>query len=157
MPGLRMKTLLNPKDKQEIIQRLGAVRADSQRRWGKMSAHQMVCHLCDSLRCYMGEKTVSRAPGRLPRRTFKWLALWVPVPWPRGFRTRPELDQQTGGTRPAEFEGDMSELFRLLDRFAGRPRDYEWPAHPFFGQMPEKDWMRMAYLHADHHLRQFGA
>jgi hypothetical protein len=152
-----MRTLLNPKDKQEIIQRLGAVRADSQRRWGKMSAHQMVCHLCDSFRCYMGEKPVSRAPGWFPRRTFKWLALWVPVPWPRGFRTRPELDQQTGGTRPAEFEGDMRELLSLLDRFTGRPRNYEWPAHPFFGQMTEKDWMRMAYLHADHHLRQFGA
>jgi hypothetical protein len=25
-----------------------------------------------------------------------------------------------------------------------------------FGPMTEKDWMRWGYLHADHHLRQFG-
>jgi hypothetical protein len=25
-----------------------------------------------------------------------------------------------------------------------------------FGPMSERDWMRWGYLHADHHLRQFG-
>jgi Protein of unknown function (DUF1569) len=28
--------------------------------------------------------------------------------------------------------------------------------HPIFGPMTAKDWMRWGYLHADHHLRQFG-
>jgi hypothetical protein len=151
-----MKTLLNPEDKQEITRRLGSIRPGSQRMWGTMSAHQMVCHLCDSLRCYMGEKTVSPASGWYPRGTFRWLALWVPIPWPKGFRTRPELDQQADGTRPTEFAGDARELLRLLDRFTRNPRDYQWQPHPFFGQMSEKDWMRMGYLHVDHHLRQFG-
>ena len=30
------------------------------------------------------------------------------------------------------------------------------PAHPMFGPMTPEDWMRWGYLHADHHLRQFG-
>jgi len=29
--------------------------------------------------------------------------------------------------------------------------------HPIFGWMSEASWMRWAYLHTDHHLRQFGA
>jgi hypothetical protein len=34
--------------------------------------------------------------------------------------------------------------------------EFRWPAHPIFGKMSETDWMRWAYLHVDHHLRQFG-
>jgi prephenate dehydrogenase len=30
------------------------------------------------------------------------------------------------------------------------------PSHPMFGPMSPEDWMRWGYLHADHHLRQFG-
>jgi hypothetical protein len=28
--------------------------------------------------------------------------------------------------------------------------------HSIFGSMTNQDWMRWGYLHADHHLRQFG-
>ncbi len=152
-----MKTLLNAKDKDEIVRRLETIRPESRRRWGKMSAHQMVCHLSDSFRVYMGEKTVTPAPGRYPRKPFKWAALWLPLRWPHGFKTRPEMDQQIGGTPPAEFGNDMRELQLLLDRYTRKPRDFDWPPHPFFGQLSDEDWLRLGYLHMDHHLRQFGA
>lgn len=45
-----MKTLLNVKDKEEIIARLQGVRPTSLRLWGKMSAHRMVCHLSDGFK-----------------------------------------------------------------------------------------------------------
>ena len=32
-----------------------------------------------------------------------------------------------------------------------------WPRHPIFGRMSQRAWLRWAYLHMDHHLRQFGA
>lgn len=69
----------------------------------------------------------------------------------------PELDQQIGGTPPAGFEADMRELRQLIARFASQPTDCKWPAHPHFGPMSGMEWMRLGYLHADHHLRQFGA
>jgi hypothetical protein len=28
--------------------------------------------------------------------------------------------------------------------------------HPIFGALSARDWLRWGYLHADHHLRQFG-
>ena len=79
------------------------------------------------------------------------------VPWPKGFKTVPELDQQVGGTPPVVFDNDVRGLRNLVDRFTGRPRDFKWQPHPQFGQMSEKEWMRLGYLHMDHHLRQFGA
>jgi hypothetical protein len=86
----------------------------------------------------------------------KWAALELPLPWPRGVETRPEVDQERGGTPPTELQADLNELFRLLDRFTHQPRDFQWQPHPIFGVMEDADWMGWGYLHMDHHLRQFG-
>ena len=85
-----MKTLSNPRDKNELLLRFANVRADSQPRWGAMSAHEMICHLSDSFRVSLGEKHVSPATSLLKRTLLKWFALWVPLRWPHGFKTLPE-------------------------------------------------------------------
>jgi hypothetical protein len=122
-----------------------------------MSAHQMICHLCDSCRMAMGEKPVSDASGRLQRTLVKWIALYLPVRWPPGIPTRPEVDQQVAGTRPVEFAADVAELEGLLELITTREKGFDWPVHPIFGRMSHAAWLRWAYLHTDHHLRQFGA
>jgi hypothetical protein len=152
-----MKTLLNHQNTEEIITRLQAVHPACPRRWGKMSAHQMVCHLTDGFRMYMSLKTVPLVPVPYPRSLVKWVALWVPIPWPKGFKAAPQLDQQEGGTPPTMFDNDVRELRNLVGRFVRQPRDFRWQPHPHFGQMSDREWMRLAYLHLDHHLRQFGA
>lgn len=152
-----MKTFANPQDKAEILRRLESIRPTSPRQWGKMSAHQMICHLTDSFRATMGDKAVSRMPGVYPRTLFKWMALYVPMSWPHGFKTRPEMDQQIGGTPPAEFNADLQELRGIIERFAASFRDGQGQPHPVFGRMSHRDGMRWGYLHSDHHLRQFGA
>ena len=53
----------------------------------------------------------------------RWIALYAPVRWPAGILTTPELDQDAGGTRPAEFEADVAELERLLMEVATDRRD----------------------------------
>ena len=75
-----MKTLLNPRDRNELLDRLTKVRPDSQPRWGTMSTHQMVCHLSDSFRACLGEKYVSPSSTFLTRTLMKWAALWTPCP-----------------------------------------------------------------------------
>ena len=153
-----MKTLLNSSDKTELLARLQSVTPTSARRWGKMSAHQMVCHLADAFRLYMGLRAARPMAMPYPRIVLKWAALWAPIPWPRGFKTAPEMDQEVEGTRPTVFAEDLGGLGFLVNRFTRQPRDFEWPqAHPHFGLMSTAEWMRLAYLHTDHHLRQFGA
>ena len=153
-----MKTLARERDKAEVLRRLEALRDDSVRRWGRMSAHQMVCHLSDGCRILTGERpTQLMASPPLPRGVTKWIALYAPVPWPAGIRTSPELDQTIGGTRPADFQSDLAELARLIDDIAtNQPGRFGGHLHPVFGPMSESAWLRWAYLHADHHLRQFG-
>ncbi len=70
--------------------------------------------------------------------------------------TRPEMAQDQGGTPPGAFERDRVLLLSTIDRFTAPGRDFDWHPHPLFGSMRESDWMRWGYLHADHHLRQFG-
>lgn len=150
-----MKTLARVPDRDELVRRLRAVRPDSAARWGRMSAHQMICHLADAFRMATGAKVVSPASGPLQRSVVKWIALYLPVAWPAGIPTRPEADQLIGGTKPLEFARDVAQVETLLAEVAAQ-HPGGWPEHPIFGPMSHRAWQRWAYLHTDHHLRQFG-
>ena len=53
--------------------------------------------------------------------------------------------------------GEKSLIFGNLGWAVERkPRESGSGSIPMFGHMSEKDWMQWGYLHADHHLRQFG-
>ena len=121
-----------------------------------MSVHQMVCHLSDSFLVCMGRKPVSHSTSLLQRTIVKWMALYLPVRWPAGIRTRPEIDQELGGTRPLQFAADLAQLEQLLELVTARTTSFDWQPHPRFGRMSDSDWLRWGYLHMDHHLRQFG-
>ena len=105
----------------------------------------------------LGEKHVSSASGPLRRTFWKWFALYLPMRWPPGILTRPEIDPLVAGTSPGAFADDVAQVEALFDRIATRERHTPWPDHPLFGRMSGAAWLRWAYLHADHHLRQFGA
>ena len=103
----------------------------------------------------MGEKRVKPSGTFFTRTLMKWTALWVPVAWPHGIQSPPELDQRQGGTPPAAFASDLEKLRILLERFCAAQGGFG--PHAFFGQMSRTERMRHAYLHLDHHQRQFGA
>ena len=137
--------------------RLREVRPHSVRRWGRMSAHQMVCHLSDSFLMVTGQKPVSHATSLLHRTVVKWIALYLPL-------RVAGRNSDAAGNRSG---GGWHEAGRLrgrccaargaagADHHAGTAPD--WQLHPIFGRMSEAAWLRWAYLHMDHHLRQFGA
>ena len=152
-----MKTLANARDREEILRRLNTIGPGSPRRWGKMTVAEMICHQSDALLVSMGEKPARSISNWFSRSIFKWAGLWFPTQWPHGVKTVPECDARAGGTRPAELGADLKQLLEVFDRFTRQPRSYDLQAHPMFGPMNEKEWMRWGYLHMDHHLRQFGA
>ena len=150
-----MKTFARADCRAEIVRRLRLVRADSVRRWGTMTPHQMVCHCADACRMARGEVAPADIASVATRTVIKWIALYAPMRWPAGIQTVAEFDQQTAGTPPEDFAGDVATLETLLGQIG--PRDAPWPRHPIFGRMSQRAWLRWAYLHMDHHLRQFGA
>jgi hypothetical protein len=122
-----------------------------------MSAPQMICHLSDAFRVVLGRKMVSPATGPLQRTVVKWISLYLPLQWPPGIGTRPEIDQALGrGTAPTGFAADVAELEALIELITTRTKNLEWQPHPIFGLMSEAAYLRWSYLHVDHHLRQFG-
>lgn len=151
-----MDTFLDPAVTARTLDRLGHLTPSTPRQWGRMDAHGMVCHLCDSFRLGLGQRKVSEATGFFQRTLLKAIALRAPLPWPKGIATRPEADQERGGTRPVEFDSDMRNLVTMIQRFSNRNRDFQFGVHPIFGAMSEWEWMRWGFLHTDHHLRQFG-
>ena len=91
----------------------------------------------------------------LPGFVFKGIALYTPVPWPKGVPTMPGADQAKAGTPPDDFERDRIRLTELIDEFANTPAGPARPPHPLFKKMSDRDWGRWGYRHTDHHLRQF--
>jgi hypothetical protein len=147
-----MKNLEGSRD--ELVGRLSRVEPDTPRRWGTMSAHEMICHVSDLFRVALGERDARDHTGPLQRTVVKWLALRLPVGWPRNLPTLPEARAGREGTPPGEFAIDRDELVRLMDRFLEKGGGFR--PHPLFGPLSRNEWMRWAHLHTDHHLRQFG-
>lgn len=151
----RLHTLAHPDDTAALLARLRTIQPDSPRQWGRMTPHQMLCHLADSHRVALGERAASEAAPPIPRAMMKVIALYLPLPWPRNIETRPEVDQTKGGTHPSEFAADLVQVVQLTETLATRPERLA-RSHPIFGPMSVAAWQRWAYLHVDHHLRQFG-
>jgi hypothetical protein len=116
----------------------------------------MVCHLSDSLLMSIGEKPVKPRTGLVQGTMLKWIVLYLPLRWPPGIPTSPEIDQRVGGTLPADFGTDVARLVTLVERVAAEGHRIHQRVHPVFGRMSQAAWLRWGYLHMDHHLRQFG-
>ena len=114
----------------DLLDRLGRLRPETRARWGKMNAHQMVCHLNDSFGAAMGDRTTSKDITFPSRTLIKWIALYAPLPWPKGVPTRPEVDQLDRGTRPVEFSHDKAAWAAAIERFAQQPRTFQFPFSP---------------------------
>jgi hypothetical protein len=150
-----MKTMLDPRREAEVRERIARLRPDAPALWGRMSAHEMLCHLLDSCRVALGEITMTSTPGPFRFKILRYpLVYWLP--WPKGkVPTTPEFLQ----TSPEQWDAQVGELKAALDRFMARARDPSgrMAPSPAFGPMSSAEWSRLMYLHFDHHLRQFDA
>src|SRR5262245_60014875 len=149
-----MPTLFDASTRAGVPTRIGSLEATRPGLWGKMNVSQMVCHCGDQLRVALRdvpseEHFVPLLQSRLVRHV---IVYWLP--WPKGkIPTAPEMQ----ATPPTAWQGDLDALHGLVDRFAERRPDGDWPTHPAFGPLAGKEWGVLSYKHLDHHLRQFGA
>ena len=149
-------TLANQSDLDAVLGRFGRLQPDSPRQWGRMSPHDMLCHVADAFGMALGRLPVAERMTLygLSGPVMKWLALSLPMTWPHGIRGPAEVDPHREGTRPAAFAADSDRVVRLIRQFAAEVGPES--RHPMFGPMTRADWLRWGYLHCDHHLRQFG-
>ena len=150
-----MKSFADPRVADDLVRRLRQLQPGSDRRWGRMTAHQMVCHLRDTFLMDTDARPVRAVGGPMRQHVMRCVALYVPVRWPRGLPTLAEVNQEAHGTRPGDFAGDAAALLEVV-RQARTDGFFRNRRHPALGPLTEAEWHRWAWLHTDHHLRQFG-
>ncbi len=114
----------------------------------------MVCHVADAHAAVLDPNGQRPAPRWRP--VMKWIALYAPLNWPKGFKSPARIDQRKGGTKPTAFEADRQRAIATLRALAAAPPEAWPPNHAVFGTLTAEDWRVWAFRHTDHHLRQFG-
>jgi len=148
-----MKSLASPEVLSQVRERLLSLRADDRARWGKMTPVQMLRHLGHACEMALGDRPMKAVKGPPPK-LMRWVGLWSGLRWVKNYSTIPELKRAIEEESDAEFCALVGEVIEGKEAIAHGAR---WaPSHPMFGTMTKRDWMRWGYLHADHHLRQFG-
>jgi hypothetical protein len=150
-----MKNLFDATVANQVKTRLGKLEPQSERRWGKMTAAQMLAHCSVSMQWAVGEVAPEKGPlaARLMGRLVK----------PMVFRNQAPL-RKNSPTAKSLIVADERDLVKererlsgLIDRFAaGGMAGCTKSPHSFFGKMTPEDWAILMYKHLDHHLRQFG-
>lgn len=78
VPHRGLNTLADDRRRRDLVRRLRSLRPDSAARWGRMSVHQMVCHLRDACRMAIGDRRAKAIGSRRDRTLIKWIALYLP-------------------------------------------------------------------------------
>jgi hypothetical protein len=105
-----VKSFYNGPGRAKLLCRLHTLRVDTARQWGQMSAHQMVCHLGDAFRVSLAARSADPVGSSLAHTVVKLIALRLPVPWPKGSPSAPQLDQAKQGTTPRDVARPMFKL-----------------------------------------------
>ena len=141
-----MKNLGDPGVRDELKARIAALTVNDCRRWGLMDVQQMVRHSREAFRQWgleryeAGPDAAARKAGALGE------ARWPMI-------VREDAEAEVDGDAVA-LEAEKAGLLEEMDRFVLRAGSSL--GHPTFADMTEAEWLRLAYLHTDHHLRQFG-
>lgn len=148
-----MKNLADDAVLNDLVARLQRLTPAHAAAWGTMNGQQMARHLGDA-----SEAVLKRRPfasrSRQPSPLRKFLLLHVLRQMPRGIKAG--ADPAGAAVDPADFATDLGRAVALLQELAAAAPGALVEAHPVLGPMSRANWMRWAYLHTDHHLRQFG-
>lgn len=148
-----MKTLFDSGTYGEMLERLGNLAPDSERKWGKMSPSQMMEHTARALEMATGDVPLKQAfLGKAIGWIFKGKFLGE-QPFPQNSPTGPTLIIKND----PEFETTRARLRDLITKFHNLGEGgTDGNIHGFFGSLTGKQWGETQFKHVDHHLRQFG-
>jgi len=146
-----MKNIFNEADKNEILQRVEKLTPESKPLWGTMNVAQMLAHGAHAAKLPTGEVAAKRAvfPINIIGSLLKNKILNSPE-----FRKNSPTSPEIKITDPRDFEKEKANFIAAIKNLSEKVATA--PKHPFFGKMTATEWGRINYIHADHHLKQFG-
>lgn len=148
-----MKSLFNPADNAEMIQRISKLTPGSSPQWGKMQVSHMMAHCNAALQSAFGDVKLKRSIlGMLvgPMAKKKLLG-------PKGFSRNLPTDKHFIIHDHRDFSEEKTKLTALVQRFVEKGTSaLSSEPHPFFGNLTTEEWDALMWKHLDHHLAQFG-
>lgn len=120
---MRFRTVADRDVLRDLETRLARLAPDSARRWGVLSAHEVLGHLGDATPMMLRDRPRLVPVDGTERPLRKAVALWSPLRWPHGLRTSPHYNPHTLGSRPADFARDRARVIDGLERLAAMPAD----------------------------------
>lgn len=150
-----MKSLFNPSDNQELVDRIGRLNPNSTALWGKISVNQMLAHCRRPIATAFGEKPSKRSFfGFL----FGKIALKGMMQFEKPIQKNLPTDRKFVVINPGAFDIEKQLLMAEVNSFLSKgPQSITKEPHPFFGKMSVQEWDVLQWRHLDHHLKQFGA
>jgi hypothetical protein len=138
----------------DLVSRLERLTPTHAAAWGTMNGQQMARHLGDACEAVLMRRPFASRPRGKPSPLRKFVLLHLLRQMPRGIKAG--ADPAGAAVDPADFASDLSRAVTLLQALADAAPEALVDQHPVLGPMTRANWMRWAYLHTDHHLRQFG-
>jgi len=133
-----------------FFERIDNLKRDERPSFGKMNAHQMICHCTDQIRLALGTLEALETGGLTPKEVFEFHNAGKTVPTPKG------MDQFAGGgTKPTIYNDDIDTLKEHIIEFSNLDDNFEFGHHPYFGKFTKEKWTSLTIYHLDHHLKQF--
>ena len=148
-----MKSIYNPNDNQEFIERINKLTEDSKPLWGKMTVSEMLAHCQCPMDVAFGKLNLkANFVMRLLGKMFKNKILAgnefkKNSPTVKEFIVKSDLDFKTLKKGLI----DRINIFSLEKEDAIKNKK-----HPFFGEMSNDEWNKLQTMHLEHHLKQFG-
>lgn len=146
-----MKSIFDKTIREETVNRIKSLSADSPAQWGKMNVGQMIrhCTLCEEL--YLGKLIIKRSfLGRI----FGNMALKSLLKEDKPLaRNTPTVSSFIVNEDIADIDAEKEKWIGLINDYENYRNDYF--VHCFFGKMSKEQLGQLVYKHCDHHLRQF--
>ncbi len=152
-----MDNLFEKDDVEKTISRLNNLTASSERKWGKMTAAQMLahCNVAYDL-IYDADKHEHEKPKGLKKFILKLLVKGIVVgekPYSKNGRTAPQFLVIS----EKDFENEKSRMTDYLNKTLELGSSHFEGKESFaFGPLTTTEWNNMFSKHIDHHFKQFG-
>ena len=149
-----MKSLFESETHQDILNRIEKLNEDTTPNWGKMNVGQMLKHCQLPLEIALGKREMKAKVGFFKKLIFKSFKpmMYNDKLWKRNIAT----PKQFVITGQHTFKTEKNNVVNLINEFASKKDNTDWPEHPIFGHFTVEQRGQMQYKHFDHHLTQFG-
>ena len=150
-----MQNIFDAQVAQEYINRINNLTPETQRKWGKMTASQMLAH-CNVTYDSIFEPEKQKSPSFLAKfllKTFVKKKVTNEIPYKQNLPTSPIFiisDERN-------FEVEQKKLIVNIQKVQQLGENaFEGKIHTSFGPLSVSEWNNLMAKHLNHHLAQFG-